>query len=68
MISIVNTGDITGIELDPDWTVLDYDTGTEESSGLASIQYSTVKPPFSIQELTLEEYEVFKQSSVWRIA
>jgi len=67
MIAIVETKDITGIDLDTDWTILEYDTGSVDSSGLASIEYTTVEPEFALHLFTQEEYELFKQSSVWRL-
>jgi len=65
MIAIVNTSDITDIDLDSDWLIHEYDTNNADGSSLASIIYTTNPPEFNLHLFTEEEYERFKQSSVW---
>lgn len=65
MIAIVNTPDITDIELDQDWTILEYDSNNIDGSSLAAISYSAKPPEFSIQLLTEEEFEHYKTTQIW---
>lgn len=66
MIAIVNTADITDIELDPDWTILEYDSNNVDGSSLASISFESVEPPMAFHIFTQEEYDQFKLSAVWK--
>ena len=66
MIAIVNTTDITNIDLDPDWTIHEYDSNNTDGSSLASIIYTSTPPNFAIHLFTDEEYEQFKQSIIWK--
>ena len=68
MIGIVNTSDITGIDLDLDWTILEYDSNNIDGSSLAAIEYTSVEPPMAFHLLTQEEFDQFKLSSVWKAA
>ena len=65
MIAVVNTADITDIELDSDWLIHEYDSNNADGSSLASIIYTTTAPDFAIHLFTDEEYEQFKQSVIW---
>lgn len=66
MIAIVNTVDITDIDLDPDWTIHEYDTNNVDGSSLASIIFNSVEPPMAFHIFTQEEYDQFKQSVIWK--
>ena len=65
MIGIVNTSDITGIDLDLDWNIVEYDCNNADRSSLAAIEYSSIEPPMAFHLFTQEEFEQFKLSSVW---
>jgi len=65
MIGIVNTSDITGIDLDLDWNIVEYDSNNIDGSSLAAIEYSSIEPPMAFHLFTQEEFEQFKLSSVW---
>jgi hypothetical protein len=65
MIGIVNTSDITGIDLDLDWTIVEYDSNNIDGSSLAAIEYSSIEPPMAFHLFTQEEFDQFKLSSVW---
>ena len=65
MIAIANIEDITDIELDSDWTILEYDTNNTDGSNLVSIQYTNVEPSFAFHLFNQQEYENFKLSPVW---
>lgn len=63
MIAILNILDLT--DLDPDWSILEYDNA--ESPGLVAIEYSSITPLFFSQIFnTLEEFQSFKSSNIWR--
>lgn len=63
MIAIVNILDLP--ELDSDWNILEYNDF--DSPGLVAIEYTSVPPtPFAQIFNTLEEFEQFKSSNVWR--
>lgn len=66
MIAIVNTSDITDIEIDSDWTILEYDSNNIDGSSLAAISYSTTPPDFAVQILTETEFEHYKTTTIWR--
>lgn len=66
MIAIVNTADITGIELDSDWLIHEYDTNNNDGSSLASIIYTNNPPEFAIHLFDSAEYEQFKLSQIWK--
>ena len=66
MIAIVNTTDITGIELDSDWSILEYDSNNVDGSSLAAIEYTTNPPEFNIQLLTTEQFTQFKTTAIWK--
>ena len=66
MIGIVNTSDITGIDLDLDWTIVEYDSNNIDGSSLAAIEYTLIEPPMAFHLFTQEEFDQFKLSSVWR--
>lgn len=66
MIAIVNTIDITGMELNEDWTILEYDTNDVDGSSLAAILYDTLPPECAIQLLSQDEFEHFKTTNIWR--
>lgn len=68
MIAIVNTADITDVELDPDWLIHEYDTNNNDGSSLASIIYTTNPPEFAIHLFDSAEYEQFKLSPIWKVA
>ena len=68
MIGIVNTTDITGIDLDLDWTIVEYDSNNIDGSSLAAIEYTSVEPPMAFHLFTQEEFDQFKLSSVWKAA
>ena len=65
MIGIVNTSDITGIDLDLDWTIVEYDSNNIDGSSLAAIEYTSLEPPMAFHLFTQEEFDQFKLSSVW---
>ena len=65
MIAIVDTSDITGIDLDLDWTIVEYDSNNIDGSSLAAIEYTSVEPPMAFHLFTQEEFDQFKLSSVW---
>lgn len=66
MIAIVNTSDITDIEMDSDWTIIEYDSNNIDGSSLAAILYSVTPPEFAVQLLTETEFVHFKTTSIWR--
>ena len=66
MIAIVNTVDITGIDLDSDWTIIEYDSNNTDGSSLAAIEYTSVEPDISLHLFTTEEFNAFKQSVIWK--
>ena len=66
MIAIVNTSDITGIDLNLDWTIIEYDSNNIDGSSLAAISYSITPPDFAVQLLTEEQFEHYKTTSIWR--
>ena len=68
MIAIVDTSDITGIDLDLDWTIVEYDSNNIDGSSLAAIEYTSVEPPMAFHLFTQEEFDQFKLSSVWKAA
>lgn len=68
MIAIVDTTDITGIDLDLDWTIVEYDSNNIDGSSLAAIEYTSVEPPMAFHLFTQEEFDQFKLSSVWKAA
>lgn len=68
MIGIVDTSDITGIDLDSDWTILEYDTNNIDGSSLAAIEYTSVEPPMAFHLFTQEEFDQFKLSPIWKAA
>tara|TARA_R110000796_G_scaffold131402_1_gene246971 strand:+ start:1937 stop:2146 length:210 start_codon:yes stop_codon:yes gene_type:complete len=68
MIGIVNTTDITGIDLDSDWTVIEYDSNNQDGSSLAAIEYTLTPPDFALNLFTQAEFDQFKLSQVWRAA
>jgi|OM-RGC.v1.035159284 hypothetical protein len=68
MIAIVNVTDITGIDLNSDWLIHEYDTNNIDGSSLASIIYTNTPPDFAIHLFDSAEYEQFKQSPVWKVA
>ena len=66
MIAIVNTVDITEIELNQDWTIIEYDSNNIDGSSLAAISYSITPPDFAVQLLTETEFEHYKTTAIWR--
>lgn len=68
MIAIVNTTDITGIDLDADWTIIEYDSNNIDGSSLAAIEYTAVEPPMAFHLFTQEEFEQYKLSPIWKVA
>ena len=68
MIAIVNTIDITGIDLDSDWTIVEYDSNNVDGSSLAAIEYTKVEPIMAFHLFTQEEFNQFKLSNVWKAA
>ena len=68
MIAIVDTSDITGIDLDLDWNIVEYDCNNADGSSLAAIEYSSIEPPMAFHLFTQEEFDQFKLSSVWKAA
>lgn len=66
MIAIVNVADITGIDLDSDWTILEYDSNNVDGSSLAAIEYTSVEPPMAFHLFTQEEFDQFKLSQIWK--
>ena len=66
MIAIVNTVDITEIELNQDWTIIEYDSNNIDGSSLAAISYSITPPDFAVQLLTETELEHYKTTAIWR--
>lgn len=68
MIGIVNTADITGVDLDSDWTILEYDTNNIDGSSLAAIEYTSVEPSMAFHLFTQEEFDQFKLSPIWKAA
>jgi len=68
MIAVVNTTDITGIDLDPDWTIIEYDSNNIDGSSLAAIEYTDVEPPMAFHLFTQEEFNQFKLSQIWKAA
>ena len=65
MIAIVDTTDITGIDLDLDWTIVEYDSNNIDGSSLAAVEYTSLEPPMAFHLFTQEEFDQFKLSSVW---
>jgi hypothetical protein len=68
MIAIVDTSDITGIDLDLDWTIVEYDSNNIDGSSLAAVEYTSLEPPMAFHLFTQEEFDQFKLSSVWKAA
>ena len=68
MIAIVDTTDITGIDLDLDWTIVEYDSNNIDGSSLAAVEYTSLEPPMAFHLFTQEEFDQFKLSSVWKAA
>lgn len=68
MIGIVNTTDITGIDLDSDWTILEYDSNNVDGSSLAAIEYTSVEPPMAFHMFTQQEFDEFKLTEIWKAA
>lgn len=63
MIAILNVEDVTGDNVSYD--IVDYDATETSGSTLAAVRFEGQPPEASIQVMTEEEFETFKQGSIW---